>query len=344
MNTPDPSASERKRDHIELAFRAQVAANALDSRFAYEPIFAAHPPADATVPIKFLGKELRVPMWVSSMTGGTVEAANINRNLARACHDFGMGMGLGSCRQLLYSNEHLDDFAVRGIMGDDVPLYANLGIAQLEELIDTGKLELVDILLDKLEADGLIIHVNPLQEWLQPEGDRFRHPPIDTIQRVLEYTERSSRRGVIVKEVGQGFGSASLRTLFSLPLAAIDFAASGGTNFALLELLRADEDLKAAYMPLAQIGHSAVEMVDIANHILADLGEDVRCFEVIISGGVQNFLDGYYLTERLNTTAVYGQASALLRHARTDYDTLHRFVAGQVRGLALAKAILTVRK
>ena len=90
-------------------------------------------------------------------------------------------MGLGSCRSLLTSDEHLADFAVRPLLGPDLPLYANLGIAQLEVLIKQGDLHLIDSLIQRLDADGLIIHVNPLQEWFQPEGDRFEQPPLRTI-------------------------------------------------------------------------------------------------------------------------------------------------------------------
>ena len=97
-----------------------------------------------------------------------------------------MGMGLGSCRALLFSDEHLKDFDVRHLIGDDLPFYANLGIAQLEELIENNEVFLINNLIEKLRADGLIIHVNPLQEWLQPEGDRFKVAPIDTIETILE--------------------------------------------------------------------------------------------------------------------------------------------------------------
>ncbi|MGB1216306.1 MAG: isopentenyl-diphosphate delta-isomerase, partial [Saprospiraceae bacterium] len=179
--TDDPNAADRKKDHINLAFQSQIAQGTLDERFYYEPLLAAHPERGSLPKIRFLGKDMKAPLWVSSMTGGTLVANTINHNLARACGEFGMGMGLGSCRQLLRSDEYLKDFSVRHLMGDNLPLYANLGIAQLEQLLEKGETFLVDNLLEKLQADGLIVHVNPLQEWLQPEGDRFKYPPIETI-------------------------------------------------------------------------------------------------------------------------------------------------------------------
>jgi isopentenyl-diphosphate delta-isomerase len=335
----DPTAESRKKDHIELAFKSQVEQQVLDSRFYYEPILAGHPASDSFPGKVFLGKTFKAPIWVSSMTGGTKMANTINHNLARACGDFGIGMGLGSCRGLLYSDEYLKDFDVRHLMGDDQPLYANLGIAQIEELIDAGHLNKIKELVDKLKADGLIIHVNPLQEWLQPEGDRFKYSPLETITTVLEAFDMP----IIVKEVGQGMGRESLRALLQLPLEAIDFAANGGTNFAKLELLRSTPEKQAIYSALALVGHSAEEMVGMVNSLGDELGDQLACRQVIISGGVRTFLDGYYLVEKCQLPAVYGQASGFLKHARGTYEELASYVESQIQGLALAHAFLKVR-
>ncbi|HMQ49731.1 MAG TPA: isopentenyl-diphosphate delta-isomerase [Saprospiraceae bacterium] len=335
----DPNAASRKKDHIDLAFKAQTGQDELDRRFYYEPLLSGHPDGQTLKNLLFLGKTMRVPIWVSSMTGGTELAHTINHNLARACREFGMGMGLGSCRQLLYSDERFQDFNVRAEMGDELPLYANLGIAQLEEMIERGELGLIRDLLDKLQADGLIIHVNPLQEWLQPEGDRFRHPPLDTIRRLLDKMECP----LIVKEVGQGMGRASLEALLQLPLAAIDFAAHGGTNFAKLEMLRDTRPEIAVYENLARVGHSAEEMVGMVNELVAELGDRVLCRQVIVSGGVKDFLDGYYHIRKLKLNAIYGQASGFLKHARGDYEVLQKYVQTQVEGLKLAYAFLRVK-
>ncbi len=332
----DPTASSRKRDHIELAFNAQIEKKILDDRFYYEPILAAHPKEGSWPSFSFLGKTMKAPVWVSSMTGGTAMARTINRNLAKACGEFGMGMGLGSCRALLFSDELLEDFDVRHLIGDDYPLFANLGIAQIEQLLEKGQADLIRKLIDKLRADGLIVHVNPMQEWLQPEGDRFEHPPLITIERLLETADYP----VIVKEVGQGMGRESLRALLKLPLAAVDFAANGGTNFAKLELLRSDSLKHQVYEQLAFVGHSAEEMMLLTNELIDELGSERACGQIIISGGVKHFLDGYYLTESVNLPAVYGQASAFLKHARADYEDLYTYVSAQIRGLELARAYL----
>jgi len=337
--TDDPTAVSRKKDHIDLAFRSRVESGELDRRFYYEPLLAAHPAAGSLPAFSFLGKTLRSPIWVSSMTGGTALAGKINHHLARACAEFGMGMGLGSCRQLLYSNEHLPDFDVRDTMGAELPLFANLGVAQIEKLFEQKETERIPTLLQKLRADGLIVHVNPLQEAMQPEGDIFKRPPLEVVQELLKTFDFQ----IIVKEVGQGFGPESLRALLQLPLAAIEFAAAGGTNFAKLELLRSDVAKQEIFEKMTAQGHTAIEMLDWANTIQAELGERCLTPNLILSGGVSDFLDGYFLTQKSVLPAVYGQASGFLRHAQGDYAELQAYVAAQIRGLELAGAFLKVK-
>lgn len=326
--------SDRKNEHIELAFRSQTAAVEADPRFIYEPLLSSHP--EGLAPKTFLGKTLNTPIWASSMTGGTHFARRINENIARICRDFGMGMGLGSCRALLNDDACFEDFNVRKYMGDDLPLYANLGIAQIDVLLSTNDLDKVKRMVDKLEADGLIIHVNPLQEWFQPEGDRIVRPPIDIIEEFLEKTEIP----LIIKEVGQGMGKQSLKRLLQLPIQAIEFGAFGGTNFSSIELRRRDREDLAAFKPIAYVGQTAEQMVAAVN----DLSEhvDLACKQIIISGGINNFLDGYYLMKKSSLSALYGQASAILQFARQSYEDLFRYLEKQVSGLSLAEAFFRI--
>jgi isopentenyl-diphosphate delta-isomerase len=334
----DTNASKRKSDHIQLAFESKVVSQNIDNRFYYEPVLSGHPIDDTILKSRFLDSDFDIPIWISSMTGGTGHASTINKNLARACKEYKMGMGLGSCRSLLTSDENLPDFNVRPIIGDQ-PLYANLGVAQVEQLIKENKLSLINKMLEKLDADGLIVHVNPLQEWMQPEGDRYHMSPLDIITAVLDRVKVK----VIVKEVGQGMGIKSLTALFQLPLEAVDFAASGGTNFALLELLRQDKEKSEGFMPLVYVGHSAEDMVDMTNQIKESLGHEMKCKQVIISGGVENFLDGYYLIKKCKLPAVYGKASAFLKYAMGDYEELQSYIETQKSGLLMAYSYLNIR-
>ena len=329
--------TDRKKDHIDLAFRSQIEKVMIDDRFYYEPILSTHPEKELE-PFSFLGKRMRTPIWVSSMTGGTKLAAKININLAKACAEFGMGMGLGSCRSLLEGNDNLDDFDVRKYIGPDFPLYTNLGICQLEELIVKNELQKVSDLQGKLKADGLIVHVNPMQEWLQPEGDRIRRAPLESIKDLLKYADFP----VIVKEVGQGLGPESLKQLLYLPLQAIEFASFGGTNFAKIEMLRNPNSEIELFDPLSKIGHPAEQMLNWTNEIV-DSNKHLKCKELIISGGIKNFMDGYYLMSKSKLPAIYGQASVLLKYAKESYEALQKYIQTQIEGLKVSKAYLKVK-
>jgi len=320
-----------------MAFESQILTHDIDRRFYYEPMLTAHP-EDNIGSFDFAGKKQLVPLWVSSMTGGTKLAGKINRNLARACHEFGMGMGLGSCRIILDDDQYFSDFDMRDIIGKDLPFFANLGIAQLEESLEKKELAKINRLIERLTADGLIIHVNPLQEWFQPEGDRLKRAPIDCISELIHKVDYP----VIVKEVGQGMGYASLKALLELPLQAVEFAAFGGTNFAKLELMRSPETKRQLFEPLSKVGHDAFQMTDLINQVVEE--GNVNTKQLIISGGIKTFLDGYYLIQKAKMPAIYGQASGFLKHAREDYEQLHEYVSYQVKGLQLAYSYLRINQ
>lgn len=334
-NKINPSLSDelaqRKESHLDLAFKAQAGVQTLDQRFNYEPLFFAHPQPTDSWSHKFLGRDLDFPLWVSSMTGGTEKAGMINKRLAKLCGKFKLGMGLGSCRPLLNGDERLSDFSLREFMGNQ-PLLANLGIAQIEELQDENRTSLIHQLVKKLSADGLIIHINPLQEWLQPEGDRFKRSPLETIRRLLD---EGLEYPVIVKEVGQGMGPKSLKALLDLPIAGIEFGAYGGTNFSKLEGLRGqvnEEKLK-----FTQVGHSADEMVEVLNAL------PTRNKEFIISGGIRCVLDGFALKQSMKSNALIGMAASFLGPAMESEAALEDYFLNAREALMTAKGLLSLK-
>jgi isopentenyl-diphosphate delta-isomerase len=134
-------------------------------------------------------------------------------------------------------------------------------------------------------------------------------------------------------------GPESLNSLMALPLEAIEFAALGGTNFSLLELKRGKGD-KSPFNQLSEIGHTAEEMIFFINQMLTNKKNKFKCKKFIISGGVKDFLDGYYLMNKLNASAIYGQASAFLLHAKKNYTSLHKYIQSQIDGLMLAQNYL----
>ncbi len=326
---------DRKKDHIKLALAAQTSTDKRDDRFIYEPLLKPHPNKQL-VPFSFLGKQIKTPIWASSMTGGTKLARKINENIARVCADFGMGMGLGSCRLLLDSDEFIEDFNVRRFISDLLPLYANLGIVQIERLLEEHQVDKIKKIIDKLQVDGLIVHVNPLQEWFQAEGNQLKRAPIDIIEELLLRCDFP----IIVKEVGQGMGTLSIKKLMQLPIAAFEFGAFGGTNFSLLEMMRNKEHLANSLLPFTNVGQTAEQMVNTINQLSGSL--KLQCKEVIISGGITNFLDGYFLMSKCTVHSIFGMASNMLEYAVDGYEALHRYIENQVDGLLLADAYLRI--
>ncbi len=325
------NANSRKKDHIEMASAAQTPVSSLDLRFNYEPLFFSHPNSEATLPISVFGYNFQFPFWISSMTGGTEFAYTINQNLAKLCGKYGLGMGLGSCRALLESNDRIQDFAVRPLLGER-PLYANLGIAQVEEYVEKNDTLTIHRLVEKLEANGLIIHLNPLQEWFQPEGNRYKTSPLITLTKFLD----STKYPVIVKEVGHGIGPKSLEALLQLPLQGIEFGAYGGTNFSLLENMRKESN--SAMVPFINVGHSARQMVEFLNA----LPKTKQNF--IISGGIKDALDAYEMLETLKAPAVIGMAHQFLNPAMESFESLEKFFLGVKESYLVAKSLLKLKE
>jgi isopentenyl-diphosphate delta-isomerase len=177
-----------------------------------------------------------------------------------------------------------------------------------------------------------------LQEWFQIEGDKLQYPPIETIKKFIDKTDIP----LIVKEVGQGFGPGSISALLKLPLAAIEFGAFGGTNFSKLELIRNSSQFKEIYEPFTKVGADASQMLDAVNSIV-NSEKITGCNQIIISGGINSFLDGYYLLQKSLLPAIYGQASSMLKFAEEDYSHLQSYVSHQIKGLELAYAYLRIK-
>ncbi len=341
----------RKASHLEMSEKSQTYAFS-DQRFTYEPLFAAHPPQDLTglrdqLSLEFLNQRLGAPLWVSSMTGGSLKSRRVNEDLARMAHKFGLGMGLGSCRPLLSDfKKYFNDFNLRPILGSELPLWANLGIAQIDELLQSrDQLSALEQMLQELKVNGLIIHLNLLQEWAQPEGDFIRRPLLETL---TEFTARWSGP-LIFKEVGHGFGPKSLKALFSLNPLAIETAAFGGTNFTLMEQQR---HVKKTHPELDQeftlVGHNLEEMLDSLD-ALKQSGENFFHGPhrgLILSGGLRSPLDVHYALERsasLGVPSVAAMAYPFLKALEQGPDHLDQFVFHFLQNLCLARQCLRLR-
>jgi len=213
----------RKREHIETVLNANVAAKGVTTgfeMFAFE--HCALPELDLDdidLSITVFGRQLRAPILISSMTGGAEEGGVINRRLAECAQELGLAMGLGSQRAAIEQGELADTYKVRDI-APDILLFANLGAVQLNYGYGVEQARRA---VDMIEADALFIHLNPLQEAVQPGGDRNWRGILTKLEELIREIEVP----VIVKEIGNGLSANLARRLISIGVAGIDVAGAG---------------------------------------------------------------------------------------------------------------------
>lgn len=227
--------SSRKRDHVELCAREDVAFQGKTTGLErYQLTHNALPELDfheVDTAVEFLGKPCGMPLLVSSMTGGYSDAATINQQLAEVCQTLQIPMGVGSQRQAIEDDSELESFRAARRGGPTIPLFGNLGGA---EVAKSGSLETVQRLAELIDADGFAIHLNPLQELMQPEGN----PNYRGVLSGIETLVRQLGLPIIVKEVGAGLSADTVRRLLEVGVRIIDVAGAGGTSWAGVELMR----------------------------------------------------------------------------------------------------------
>jgi isopentenyl-diphosphate delta-isomerase len=225
----------------------------------------------------FLGKKLRIPLLISSITGGTTEAQRINFHLAEGAQEAGIAMGLGSLRAALEAPHLADTFRIRSV-APDILLFANLGAAQIKT--DLGP-DACQRAVDLTEADALIIHLNPLQEALQANGDTDWRGVLGSIERVCRRLEVP----VVAKEVGWGISASVARRLADVGISAIDVAGSGGTSWSQVEMHRApSERLRRLSRQFADWGIPTAESLTEVRAAVPELA-------LIASGGLRSGID-----------------------------------------------------
>ena len=180
---------------------------------------------------EFLGFSLNYPIIIASMTGGHPETKRINEVLAEAAETLGVGMGVGSQRAALEGTEHEDSFRVVRDVAPNSFIYANLGAPQLKEYGIEG----VERVIEMIDADAIAIHLNFLQEAIQPEGNVDARGCLALIKEVCE----AIKKPVIVKETGAGISYGIAKKLHSVGVSAIDVGGLGGTSLAVAEIHRA---------------------------------------------------------------------------------------------------------
>ena len=304
-HTP-PDTSARKDAHLDLA-RAQMnemPAYSLD-RIALP--YSALPELsidEVDITTSFMGASLSAPIMITGMTGGTARADAINEHLVMAAETANIAIGLGSQRASLEagtSQSNLRKLAPKAC------LIGNIGGAQLAS---TNGIELAIRAVEDIEADGLAIHLNPLQEIIQPEGDHDWRG----VERAIGMLVDRLDCPVLVKEVGAGLSAEVVSRLAAQGVRHIDLACKGGTNWALIEYLRQSPENQPVYAPFIDTGYALADAIGAARESVPDA-------VIIASGGLRHGLD---IAKSLWLGAnMGGMAGAMLRQLEDDDKTLH---------------------
>jgi isopentenyl-diphosphate Delta-isomerase len=272
---------QRKQDHIDLALMQANQALELNPFDSIQLQHEALPDInfeDIDISGSRFGRKVSKPFIISSMTAGHKDAVNINRNLIAACSENEWAMGVGSQRRELTDNHAAQEWSLIRKDFPNVQLYSNLGIAQLI----SSPVDDIKRLTDALGAMGLIIHCNPLQECIQPEGTTRFKGGLDAIEHVASALSIP----IIVKETGCGFSTETLHRLNQVGVRVVDVSGLGGTHWGRIEGHRAGEDSirSIAAETFKNWGIDTVQSVKNAISLNPS-------FEVWGSGGVRNGLD-----------------------------------------------------
>ena len=273
----EATIERRKRSHLELCANADV--EHLEKTTLFEEVEFVHDSlsevdvADVDLSVEFLGRMLRAPFLITGMTGGTPDAAAVNRDLARLAEKFGIGFGLGSQRAMLRRPELAATYSVRREAPTTL-LLANLGLNQAAQTATADIAHLVRV----IGADALCLHLNPAQELVQKEGDRKFSGGLRALQRIVAELDMP----VVVKETGCGISTKVGRQLEAAGVRYVDVAGAGGTSWVRVEDLRGDARSHALGELFRDWGiPTAASLVQLRPTKL------VR----IASGGIRNALD-----------------------------------------------------
>ncbi|RZJ30852.1 MAG: type 2 isopentenyl-diphosphate Delta-isomerase [Brevundimonas sp.] len=257
--------------------------------------------------VDFLGRRLKAPLLISSMTGGPARAGAINARLAEAAQHLGIALAVGSQRAALETDGAPGlDMALR-LKAPDTPILANIGAAQLTRGVGPDEARRI---VDMIAADALIVHLNPLQEACQPGGDRDWWG----VGAALEALVRAADFPVVVKETGAGLSAATCKRLADMGVAALDVAGAGGSNWALVEGERSEGEAdKAHAAAFADWG------LPTARAIIEARAACPRTL-IIGSGGIRDGVDAAKAI-RLGADMV-GQAAGVLRAATVSTEAV----------------------
>ncbi len=303
--------SSRKKDHIDITLQRDVAFRQKTTGLEHwEFVHNALPEinfSEIDPNTEFLGFTLALPFMVSCMTGGYAGAEKINRGLAEVCQEKNIAMGVGSQRQAIEDDTYHQSFRVVRKFAPSIPVIGNIGAAEVAHLTDASSIRR---LADLIEANAFAVHLNPLQELLQPEGK----PDFRGVLNGIEMLVKNLKIPIIVKEIGCGISEDVARRLTDVGVRIIDVAGAGGTSWAGVEILRSSGHTSDRFwdwgIPTAQA------LTDIM-----PLKQRYPDLTVIASGGIMN---GYEAAKAI------GLGADIVASAR---QFLQRFINAGTEGL-----------
>lgn len=332
---PDNSLIEsRKADHIRINLEDDVQSGLSTGLENYRFIHEALPNLnlrDVNLSQELFGKKLRIPILISSMTGGTKEAFEINTVLAQVAEQSGLAMGVGSQRVALEKAETRSTFQVRKYAPNTI-LLANIGAVQLNYGLEPDDCQKA---VDMVEADALILHLNPLQEALQVEGDTNFSGLLGKIESVC----RRIKVPVIVKEVGWGISGQTAEQLANVGVNVIDVAGAGGTSWSQVELFRMDDQKQRKIAgAFRNWGIPTAESIQVVK-------KNAPGVKIFASGGIR---DGIDIAKCIALGAeVGGLAGAFLKVAIKGYEDVSALVdvfAKQIQISMFATGVKTLEE
>ncbi len=275
------STSQRKLEHLQLCAESPVESRKIHSGF--EDIMLVHRALpemsmdDTDLSVVFLGKKMDAPFMIASITGGHPDTIPINAALAGAAQDMGIGIGVGSQRAAIEDPEQEASFRVVRDEAPDAFVYANVGAAQIGQYGVDG----IERLIDMIDADAIAIHLNFLQEAIQPEGDKDASGVLEGIREICS----SISTPVIVKETGAGISHEDALLLKEAGVSAIDVGGVGGTTWSGVEVYRAQERGDTRSAMLGEL------FWDFGIPTVPSIVECCNVLPVVATGGIRTGLD-----------------------------------------------------
>ena len=271
----------RKDDHIRISILENVETGNtyLDCVYLIHQALPEIKFEDINLEVEVFNKKLSAPVIIGALTGGTELGFKINKLLAQIAEKFNIGLYVGSQRIAIEKKETRYTFEIVKEIAPNVLKIANLGAVQISKIDESKLLDLCNEAIDMINADALSIHLNPLQEILQPEGE----PYFQDFLSKLNYLIKHLNKPIIVKEVGFGISKEVAEKLEKIKVHSIDIAGFGGTSFTIIEGFRSNKFMKEISKTFINWGlptlFSLCEVLEVFNGI------------IIASGGIRNGID-----------------------------------------------------